>query len=1033
MKRFLPYLIGGRIATQIAAAALFLLTITTAHARVEMPARGTIAMAFGNATEYADGWKWNANTLGTAAAEAAVLKQIEEGYSVGVRAFWYDAASTNSAAHVYRMARWNAAARTFNAAHPADKVCIMPGFESGDAGNGTTDGALPLFDQADAGGANSPLCTVGGKPAFATWGGSGWSPVCVNPVPAISARGPFHAFSVYNVSPWYPPSDCVSALKAGGGTVSAVLWSSGNSGNSNQSNVTNIKNAAIAAGANDFVLGIGNARAEGCGIGGNGTKNSNIVLTDMNYWQHFLEGFRIARALNLSRTVYTMGFPGDLGESSYITASRMCDANDVTAHNIESGGINHGFSCPNVPDYIRAAIPTGFQKSLSLPMWTRPGFLEAARVLGEWQVAGAEPSVAEPFVAFAYRQHKFQLGGTFQICPDATSTASASGIGGGFNGDKIALTSWLAVPTRVRVRLAGDTIFDGTLPARQMGLTSTATQQTTFDFGNRVGRPIIEVLNAAGDVVASKEGLLEITTTPRHLNGQTGRNPGLYADYVAIAAGGGGFSGIMLATTGAVTSNVVSGVSGTGILTTGAADNVDIAGNTVSGAAAGIIVGSDAGSGFGRSMAAANNIVANITGTGIGVSGDVGADVVYPNNLFYSNGADMAAGVSAVAANTITANPLFVSSTDFHLQSGSPARGAGLAAYPTGTDRDGRARKSPPDIGALEYHDPAARSACVAPGADTVDPCAPGGVDYPCSSTTPDTCPAAPTLTSPTNIVVPSTGGSYTLAADQDAMVTCGDYVVSKTIAITGGRKVHVKGCEIVLTWDGVTAAQNREALKMVGMREAYIEGVLADANDRCEAITVALAPGSTPLDVTIVNTWTGNSNHKRLDGSCDGDCIDVQSVGVPGIINLATHKVTCVAKSEGIFASDRQPGGDNSVTLNKTNVRYGQPGVPRFDLWNGGLCGYYFSGWEASPDNMNPNIKVNLTDVYIDWIKSDRNICPGPATGDPGEVDFGDPNSIRFTRPSFSGTISKGVPVTGDFAPRELVGRNYDRAAFCE
>lgn len=1000
-----------------------------ANARIEMAARGTIAMAFGNATEFADGWKWNANTLGTSAAEAAAYKQIEEGYSVGVRAFWYDAAATNSAAHVYRMARWNAAARAFNAAHPADKVCIMPGFESGDAGNGSTDGALPLFDQADAGGADSPLCTVGGKPAIATWG----SGECINPVPAISARGPFQVFAVWNQSPWYPSNSCVTSLKAGGGTVSAVLWSSGNSGNSDQTTVTNIKNSAIAAGANEFVLGIGNARAEGCGIGGNGAKNSNILLTDMNYWQHFLEGFRVARALGLSRTVYTMGFPGDLGEGSYITASRMCDANDVTPHNVESGGINPGFSCPSVPDYLRAAIPTGFQKSFSMPLWTRPGFVEAARVLGEWQVSGAEPSVTEPFVAVAYRQHKFQLTGTFQICPDSTSTASSSGIGGGFNGDKIALTSWLAVPTRVRVRLAGDTIFDGTLPAKQMGLSSTATQQTTFDIGNRVGRPIIEVLNAAGDVVASKEGLLEITSTPRHLNGQTGRNPTLYADYVPVAAGGGGFSGITLGATGAITSNVVSGVVGAGITTTAAADNVDIVGNTVVGSSAGIIVGSEAGAGFGQSMATVNNIIASTAGIGLSTSGGVGSDAIYANNLFYGNGTNMSSSVSGSAANSVTANPLFVSSTDFHLQVGSPARSAGLAAYPTGTDRDGRARSSPPDIGAFQFYDPAARSPCTAPGADTIDPCAPGGVDYPCSSTTPDSCPAAPVLTSPQNIIVPATGGSYTLAADQDAMVTCGDYVVTKTVTITGGRKVHVKGCEIVLTWDGVTAAQNREALKMVGMREAYIEGVLADANDRCEAITVALAPGASPLDVTVVNTWSGNSNHHRLDGACDGDCIDIQGVGVAGIVNLTTHKVTCVAKSEGIFASDRQPGGDNAVTLNKTNVRYGAAGVPRFDVYNGGLCGYYFSGWEASPDNMNPNIKVNLTDVYLDWIKSDRNICPGPATGDPGEVDFSDQNSIRFTRPTFSGVINKGLPPSGDFAPRELVGRNYNRAAFCE
>ena len=65
-------------------------------------------------------------------------------------------------------ARWNGAARTFNNTHSADKICIAPLYEDSSAGNGTTTGALPMFDAADAGGSASPLCTIGGNPVIAT-------------------------------------------------------------------------------------------------------------------------------------------------------------------------------------------------------------------------------------------------------------------------------------------------------------------------------------------------------------------------------------------------------------------------------------------------------------------------------------------------------------------------------------------------------------------------------------------------------------------------------------------------------------------------------------------------------------------------------------------------------------------------------------------------------------------------------------------------------------------------------------------------
>jgi uncharacterized repeat protein (TIGR02059 family) len=81
------------------------------------------------------------------------------------------------------------------------------------------------------------------------------------------------------------------------------------------------------------------------------------------------------------------------------------------------------------------------------------------------------------------------------------------------------------------------------------------------------------------------------------------------------------------------------------------------------------------------------------------------------NNLFYGNGNNNEPSGSATYAdytiqNNIKSDPLFVSSTDFHLQAGSPAIGKGLYHSWMTTDYVGVAVKDPPSIGAYEYYLP---------------------------------------------------------------------------------------------------------------------------------------------------------------------------------------------------------------------------------------------------------------------------------------------------------------------------------------
>jgi uncharacterized protein YjdB len=54
-------------------------------------------------------------------------------------------------------------------------------------------------------------------------------------------------------------------------------------------------------------------------------------------------------------------------------------------------------------------------------------------------------------------------------------------------------------------------------------------------------------------------------------------------------------------------------------------------------------------------------------------------------------------------SNNLTSDPDFVSSTDFHLNVGSPAIDAGVTVLDRTTDYEGSAMNGTPDIGAYEY------------------------------------------------------------------------------------------------------------------------------------------------------------------------------------------------------------------------------------------------------------------------------------------------------------------------------------------
>lgn len=71
-------------------------------------------------------------------------------------------------------------------------------------------------------------------------------------------------------------------------------------------------------------------------------------------------------------------------------------------------------------------------------------------------------------------------------------------------------------------------------------------------------------------------------------------------------------------------------------------------------------------------------------------------------NLYFNNSATTNPNGGTLGSNNIFSDPLFISSTDFHLQALSPARMAGTAAGAPTTDFDGTTRTYPPAIGAYD-------------------------------------------------------------------------------------------------------------------------------------------------------------------------------------------------------------------------------------------------------------------------------------------------------------------------------------------
>jgi len=104
----------------------------------------------------------------------------------------------------------------------------------------------------------------------------------------------------------------------------------------------------------------------------------------------------------------------------------------------------------------------------------------------------------------------------------------------------------------------------------------------------------------------------------------------------------------------------------------------------------------------------ANNIVVWNGTDGIGSVEATGSGVTVSDNVVFGNATNIhLSGFAYTTANTIQKDPLFVSTTDYHLQSPSPAIDAGQTLASVTQDFAGNPRPSgtKPDIGAYEFRE----------------------------------------------------------------------------------------------------------------------------------------------------------------------------------------------------------------------------------------------------------------------------------------------------------------------------------------
>lgn len=181
------------------------------------------------------------------------------------------------------------------------------------------------------------------------------------------------------------------------------------------------------------------------------------------------------------------------------------------------------YSYPCGSPYTSEECAGKFNANPDMPNWSHIGYYEFLRRYFKWYKAGTDPGITKDRIYYTYRQHpKDMPAPSGDECVEygnpVTGTANAE--------DVIYITTELTAAATLSVTLGGVQIGSWNL--------SAGTSSKKAYWGPNRGRPTF-TLTRSGSTIISNQGKLNITDTPKALDGQGSRNFNHYADFAEAA------------------------------------------------------------------------------------------------------------------------------------------------------------------------------------------------------------------------------------------------------------------------------------------------------------------------------------------------------------------------------------------------------------------------------------------------------------------------------------------------------------------
>lgn len=271
---------------------------------------------------------------------------------------------------------------------------------------------------------------------------------------------------------------------------------------------------------------------------------------------------------------------------------------------------------------------------------------------------------------------------------------------------------------------------------------------------------------------------------------------------------------------------------------------------------------------------------------------------------------------------------------------------------------------------------------------------------------------APPTLSNPTTVKIPRTGGLVKLDPNRDYILEMPNEAVQYQVAIRGGRNVVLVGGEIYIPWQGSdsSAESHRRGMIIVDVTGTiHVEGLLIHGSDIAEGIQIN-APKAT-VQLQNIRVWGLKARDQA--GFTDSHPDLIQTWGSVG--ELRIDGFSGRSDYQGFFFKADYNGAHGDVHISRTNIV--GDSTARYLLWLSDKGGRW------------PN--VTLDNFYISQASGrsfGKSVWPD-VSGGSNKAQVVNRDGREFaTWPSLpvDGGVHQGIPASGDFVTEQMVGLGY-------